>query len=99
MKTSFNEYLKVKIALFKIILFLITFSTPPLKETNVSIGDNRSFIDSNTAQKLTDDDIHRLKESGVDGFNIIKSLIANSDTWDNKTGFAQEKWLKKKQKK
>jgi tRNA (adenine-N(1)-)-methyltransferase non-catalytic subunit len=62
-------------------------------------GDNRGYIDSNTAQKLTTDDIQRLRESGASGKQIIASLIANSDTWASKTEFAQEKWLKRKQKK
>lgn len=61
--------------------------------------DNRSFIDSNTAQKLKDADIQSLRESGASGAEIIKSLIANSDTWSTKTGFAQEKWLQRKRKK
>jgi len=40
-----------------------------------------------------------MKEEGATGSVIIKSLIANSETWENKTEFAQEKWLKRKQKK
>jgi tRNA (adenine-N(1)-)-methyltransferase non-catalytic subunit len=62
-------------------------------------GDNRSYIDSNTAQKLTTADIQKLKDSGASGQQIIQSLIANSDTWASKTEFAQEKWLKRKAKK
>jgi tRNA (adenine-N(1)-)-methyltransferase non-catalytic subunit len=66
---------------------------------NDSRGDNRDYVDSNTAQKLSTSDIEKLKESGVSGEDIIKSLIANSNTWSCKTSFAQEKWLKKKKKK
>lgn len=62
-------------------------------------GDNRGYIDTNTAQKLSNIDIKRLRESGASGKQIIASLIANSDTWSSKTEFAQEKWLKRKQKK
>ena len=62
-------------------------------------GDNRGYIDTNTAQKLSNDDIQRLRDSGASGKEIIQSLIANSDTWASKTEFAQEKWLKRKQKK
>jgi tRNA (adenine-N(1)-)-methyltransferase non-catalytic subunit len=65
----------------------------------VSVGDNRSYFDNNTAQKLKDTDIHNLRDSGASGSEIINSLIANSDTWTNKSEFAQEKWLKRKQKK
>jgi tRNA (adenine58-N1)-methyltransferase non-catalytic subunit len=62
-------------------------------------GDNRGYVDTNTAQKLSNFDIKKLKESGASGKQIIASLIANSDTWSSKTEFAQEKWLKRKQKK
>ncbi len=62
-------------------------------------GDNSNYNDTNTAQKLTVEEILKLKESGVSGSQIIQSLIANSDTWNAKTEFAQEKWLKKKQQK
>ena len=62
-------------------------------------GDNRGYVDTNTAQKLSNIDIKKLKESGASGKQIIASLIANSDTWSSKTEFAQEKWLKRKQKK
>lgn len=62
-------------------------------------GDNRGYVDTNTAQKLSNVDIKKLKESGASGKQIIASLIANSDTWSSKTEFAQEKWLKRKQKK
>ena len=62
-------------------------------------GGNRSFTDTNTAQKLTDADIHQLRESGASAKEIITSLITNSETWNNKTEFSQEKWLMRKQKK
>lgn len=75
-------------------LFEISF-----EESEAGSGDNRSYIDNNTAQKMTDDDIHRMREAGVSGVNIIKSLIENSETWKNKTEFAQAKWLIRKQKK
>jgi len=62
-------------------------------------GDNSNYNDTNTSQKMSNTEIERLKESGVSGDQIIQSLIANSDTWNAKTEFAQEKWLKKKQQK
>ena len=43
---------------------------------------------------MTDKEISQLKEDGASGSTIIQSLIANSDTWNAKTEFAQEKWLK-----
>lgn len=63
------------------------------------VVDNRGYVDSNTAQKLSNIDILKLKEDGASGAEIIKNLIENSDTWANKTEFAQEKWLKRKMKK
>ena len=62
-------------------------------------GDNSGYVDTNTAQKLTVHDIARLKEEGLTGKDIIKSLIQNSDTFATKTDFAQAKWLKRKEKK
>lgn len=67
--------------------------------TNTSTGDNRSFTDTNTAQKLTDVEIHQLRDQGASAKEIISSLITNSETWNNKTEFSQEKWLMRKQKK
>ena len=55
-------------------------------------GDNRGYADTNTAQKLADVDIKKLREEGYSGVDIIKSLISNSDTFNAKTSFAQEKW-------
>lgn len=66
---------------------------------NEITGDNRSFTDTNTAQKLTDADIHQLRDQGASAKDIISSLISNSETWNNKTEFSQEKWLIRKQKK
>jgi tRNA (adenine-N(1)-)-methyltransferase non-catalytic subunit len=48
-------------------------------------GDNSGFIDSNTSQKLTTEDIAQLKENGARGEDILKSLIENSETWSSKT--------------
>lgn len=62
-------------------------------------GDNRSFSDTNTAQKMTPEEIEQMRVQGVSGNDIISSLIANSDSWNNKTEFSQEKWLRRKQKK
>eukprot|EP01038_Epipyxis_sp_PR26KG_P010132 gene10132-13630_t len=62
-------------------------------------GDNSFYVDTNTAQKLKDVDIHRLKASGLSGEEIIQTLIQNSGTFSSKTEFAQEKWIKRKEKK
>jgi tRNA (adenine-N(1)-)-methyltransferase non-catalytic subunit len=62
-------------------------------------GDNSTYVDTNTAQKLSNVDIAKLKESGMSAQNIIKNLIQNSDTFAAKTDYAQAKWIKKKENK
>ena len=61
-------------------------------------GDNSKFNDSNTAQKLSATDLRALKAQGTSGSDIIRNLINNSESWANKSQFAQQKWLAKKQK-
>uniref|UniRef100_A0A0C3U3Q4 tRNA (adenine(58)-N(1))-methyltransferase non-catalytic subunit TRM6 n=1 Tax=Guillardia theta (strain CCMP2712) TaxID=905079 RepID=A0A0C3U3Q4_GUITC len=65
--------------------------------------DNRVLLDKNaltngkeSSQKLGADQIKELKNSGMNGREVIKSLIENSDTFKHKTEFSQAKWLKKK---
>jgi len=67
--------------------------------TDVIRGDNSGYVDTNTAQKLKDADIVKLREQGLSGEEIIKSLIDNSDTFAKKSDFAQAKWIKRKEKK
>ena len=60
--------------------------------------DNRDLRDTNTSQKLSSDDIARLKESqGLKG--IVTQLVQSSASFENKTAFSQEKYIKKKAKK
>lgn len=61
--------------------------------------DNRGLNDTNTSQKLKDADIREMRKQGCSGEEIIKTLIANSDTWNTKTEYSQEKWLTKKRRK
>ncbi|XP_017264756.1 tRNA (adenine(58)-N(1))-methyltransferase non-catalytic subunit TRM6 [Kryptolebias marmoratus] len=61
--------------------------------------DNRNIVDDGKSQKLTRDDIETLKEQGLKGQEIIQQLIENSSTFSNKTGYAQDKYIKKKKKK
>uniref|UniRef100_UPI00398F1703 tRNA (adenine(58)-N(1))-methyltransferase non-catalytic subunit TRM6 n=1 Tax=Pristiophorus japonicus TaxID=55135 RepID=UPI00398F1703 len=69
------------------------------KETNEAGIDNRNIIDDGKSQKLSRDDIEALKEQGLKGQDIVQHLIENSTTFRDKTGFAQEKYIKKKKKK
>ena len=65
----------------------------------VSKGDNRNYVDTNTAQRLKPAEVRALRESGTKGEEIIQKLVENSATWDKKTDYAQEKYLTKKKKK
>ena len=60
--------------------------------------DNRDLVDKDN-QKLSRDEINKMREDGVDGVEIMEKLIENSETFQAKTKFSQEKFLKKKAKK
>lgn len=76
----------------------ITSSSTALQYiNNINLrGNNSYYTDTNTAQKLSNEDIKRLKEQGLSGKDIIQNLIYHSDTFASKNEYAQEKWLKKK---
>lgn len=60
--------------------------------------DNRELIDNNQSQKLTNLEVAAIREeSGVEA--LLDRLVENSSTFQTKTTYAQEKYLKKKQKK
>lgn len=65
----------------------------------VPTSDNRTYADTNTAQKLSSTEIGELRENGASGQEIIQALVENSETWDTKTEFSKQKYLKKKQQK
>ena len=62
---------------------------------------NKHFSDTKggDAQKLSADDIQRLRMQGLSGDQIVEQLCANSTTFSSKTAFAQEKYKMKKLKK
>ncbi len=60
--------------------------------------DNRMLIDDNTSQKLSIEDIEKLK-SQKKGDDIVKELIENSATFEQKTKFSKEKYIKRKKEK
>ncbi|KAM4713644.1 tRNA (adenine(58)-N(1))-methyltransferase non-catalytic subunit TRM6 [Anableps anableps] len=68
-------------------------------DVKVAGTDNRNIVDDGKSQKLTRDDIETMKEQGLKNEEIIKQLIDNSSTFNNKTGYAQDKYIKKKRKK
>ena len=61
--------------------------------------DNRNLTDENRSQELTREDIESMQEQRMEGSKIIERLVENSASFDQKTKFSQEKFLKKKSKK
>ncbi|XP_034184749.2 tRNA methyltransferase 6 non-catalytic subunit [Osmia lignaria lignaria] len=62
-------------------------------------NDNRTINDDGTSQKLSKEEILQLQESGKSGKEIVGSLIENNKCFLDRTGYSQEKYLKKKEKK
>jgi tRNA (adenine58-N1)-methyltransferase non-catalytic subunit len=61
--------------------------------------DNSSLVDSKTNQHLAQADLEHLKRTERDKRKIVTSIVENSKTFDQKTIFSQEKYVRKKQKK
>ncbi|XP_076463840.1 tRNA (adenine(58)-N(1))-methyltransferase non-catalytic subunit TRM6-like [Babylonia areolata] len=61
--------------------------------------DNRDLVDSGENQKLTQEEIMKMKEEGLSGQDIVEKLVEQSETFKTKTEFSQEKYIKKKKKK
>eukprot|EP00112_Aurelia_sp_Birch-Aquarium-sp1_P004068 Seg1461.3 transcript_id=Seg1461.3/GoldUCD/mRNA.D3Y31 product="tRNA adenine58-N1-methyltransferase" protein_id=Seg1461.3/GoldUCD/D3Y31 len=61
--------------------------------------DNREIVDDNESQKMSKDDIMKLKEEGVTGQQIIDKIVDNSATFQEKSNYSKAKYLKKKKKK
>lgn len=68
-------------------------------DTKESGSDNRNILDDGQSQTLTAEDIEKLRNSCTSSTEIVEQLIENSKTFNSKTGYAQEKYLKKKEKK
>lgn len=61
--------------------------------------DNRHVIDNGQSQSLSAEEIDRLRDVGSSSSNIVSQIVENSKTFAAKTEYAQEKYLKKKEKK
>ncbi|GFR93152.1 tRNA (adenine(58)-N(1))-methyltransferase non-catalytic subunit TRM6 [Elysia marginata] len=69
-------------------------------ETSSDPGmDNRNLLDLDSNQRMSKEDIMKMKDEGATGQKIIEELIENSETFKMKTEFSQAKYLKKKKKK
>lgn len=61
--------------------------------------DNRNLVDDSKSQLVTCEEIEKLKQKGLKGEEIMANLIQGSTTFNLKTTFSKEKYLKRKQKK
>ncbi|CAH1118617.1 unnamed protein product [Phaedon cochleariae] len=62
-------------------------------------ADNRHIPNNAESQGLTKDDIDKLKDEELSSNIIVEQLISNSKTFSLRTGYSQEKYIKKKEKK
>ncbi len=60
---------------------------------------NKEINDDRTTQALAQSDIEKMKAEGMTPQQIIQALSANSRTYDEKTVYAQQKYIKRKKKK
>ncbi|KAG5490733.1 hypothetical protein JKF63_00855 [Porcisia hertigi] len=82
--------------------FVESHEYPDLDITEVGGGeemkDNRDLVDDNTNQQLSNDEVAAIRrEKGLG--DLLQTLVEKSTSYETKTGFAQEKYLKKKKKK
>lgn len=63
-------------------------------------SDNRDINDDGFSQNLTKEELEEMRYiKGTSSKEIVEQLVENSKTFNSKTEFAQEKYLKKKEKK
>jgi len=67
--------------------------------TGEQSNDNRDIIDTNESQTLAMEDVQKLVRDGTEGAEIVKSLVENSKTFEQKTEFSKAKYIARKQKK
>uniref|UniRef100_T1GR17 tRNA (adenine(58)-N(1))-methyltransferase non-catalytic subunit TRM6 n=1 Tax=Megaselia scalaris TaxID=36166 RepID=T1GR17_MEGSC len=70
-----------------------------LLEKAESGSDNRNIKDDGGSQKLGNEEILKLREDIADSSKIIETLVENSTSFNSKTVYSQEKYLKRKEKK
>lgn len=61
--------------------------------------DNRNILDNGKSQALSTEEIAKLRETCANSTEIVEQLVENSKTFASKTEYAQEKYLKKKERK
>lgn len=60
---------------------------------------NNKEIFSTGHQKLSYEELEKMKENGLKGDELIKVIVENNTSMDKRTTFSQEKFLKKKKQK
>ncbi|CAH8442843.1 unnamed protein product [Schistosoma turkestanicum] len=66
------------------------------KYNDLGLKDNRNIKGSQANQKLSGPCIEQLRLNGVSGQDILDQLIEGSTTFEQRTQFSQQKYLKKK---
>ena len=69
------------------------------EEEGDSKRSNRGIVDDAASQKLSYEEIQKMKKSGCSGQDILDSVVQNSASYSERTKFSQEKYIKKKAKK
>ena len=70
------------------------------KNTNINNNrDNRHIVDTNTSQRLNQDDVRRMRAQGWHGAAVVETLVQHSTTFGQKSDYAQAKYVQRKQKK
>ncbi|EPY24400.1 tRNA (adenine-N(1)-)-methyltransferase non-catalytic subunit [Angomonas deanei] len=83
--------------------FSVTNAYPDLDLSEISkdeaeVNDNRNLVDDNRSQQLSKEEVAAIrKEKGVD--ELLNTLVQKSTTFESKTSFSKEKYLRKKKKK
>lgn len=67
-----------------------------LEQTNTANGGNARIDSTLDLQKLTDTDIHKMRNEGVKGDAIIAEISKNNENFDKRTEYSKQKYLKKK---
>ncbi|UKJ88189.2 hypothetical protein MACJ_000633 [Theileria orientalis] len=61
-----------------------------------SSKDNRSIVDDARSQKLTADDINKMKKN-VNASELITAIVQNSETFQSRTSMSKEKYIRRKE--
>ncbi|XP_953988.1 uncharacterized protein TA05665 [Theileria annulata] len=59
-------------------------------------SDNRTFLDLNSSQKLSADDINKMKKD-INPSELISKIVQNSETFQARNQFSKEKYIKRKE--